>query len=81
MPIVTREKNNPEIDQNVIQSLSPIDKLRYIECLCSDKVRDVYDTSQDILPRDGLDARNVVDIGLPTIFEMISAKFDDASFS
>ena len=55
------------------------DRLRFIECLVSDEVRDLYSRSQDVLDRQQLDARNSENRD-PTFLEKMVSQFNDSTY-
>ena len=71
------EKNEEET--RTASRLTDCDRLRFVEAMISDEVRDVYRLSQESLTRSELDSRNSTERD-PTFTEKISDQFNDDSW-
>ena len=72
-----QEKNDNET--RTASRITDCDRLRFVEAMISDEVRDVYRLSQESLTRSELDSRNSTERD-PTFTEKISEKFNDDSW-
>ena len=63
----------------VTNRISKLDRLRFIEALCTDDVRDTYRLSQNVMTRSELENRNSSKRD-PTFYEVITEKFNDKGY-
>ena len=71
-----RKKIEPD---KVANRINKLDRLRFIEALCTDDVRDTYRLSQNVMTRSELENRNSSKRD-PTFYEVITEKFNDSSY-